>query len=387
MLDAPTSPSSRRRSRLGHRLGHRLRAPFLVLLTGLVAATALLASTATEDASASVGGDRFWAGQAYSGEFGAPSLLRAGGTWYAYATNLDGNNLPAMTSEDLVTWRARHAWPLSAGFSTWRGYNDAMPFPAPWAQDYANGKPGIWAPAVKRIKGQYVDAYAVQPRLDSNRHCITLATSAFPLGPFRDTSSGPLTCSSDPMGSIDPCWLKWQRKVYLCWKNAGVKGSKPTQIMVRRMTADGLRFRPGSEEHVLLTTAMPWEGNVIEAPSLVTYDGRLYLFYSGNQYTNSSYAIGYAVCASPTGPCSRVERTPLLASGSGIAGPGAQVGFKDSDGSLRMAYSAWREGHVGYPQTKACLQQPDGCNQRRMYIARLAADAYGRLSVVEKYQR
>ncbi len=379
MRSVVTVPSPSRR--------HVHRAPLTLLLTGLLAAVALLAGGTTDRASASVGGDRFWAGQVYGGEFGAPSIIQAGGTYYAYATNLDGHNLPAMTSEDLVTWRARHAWPLSAGYSSWSGYNDAMPFPAPWAESYANGKPGIWAPAVKKIKGQYVDAYAVQPKLGSGRHCITLATSDFPLGPFRDTSSRPLTCSSDPMGSIDPCWLKWGRKVYLCWKNAGVKGSKPTEIMIRRMTRDGLRFKPGSEEHVLLTTAQPWEGNVIEAPSLVRYAGRLYLFYSGNHYETSSYAVGYAVCASPTGPCSRVRDTPLMASGAGIAGPGAQVGFKDAEGTLRMAYSAWREGRVGYPATNACLQQPAGCNQRRMYIATLAADADGRLSVVERYQR
>jgi hypothetical protein len=51
-----------------------------------------------------------------------------------------------------------------------------------------------------------------------------------------------------------------------------------------------------------------------------------------------------------------------------------------------MAYSAWREGHVGYPTSNACLRQPAGCNQRRMYIATLAADAYGRLSVVDRRQ-
>jgi len=365
------------------------RTPLRVVLTGILAAAALLTSSLMggAPASASVGGDRFWAEQAYSGEFGAPSILRAGGLYYAYATNLDGHNLPAMTSEDLVTWRARPAWPLSAGYSTWRGYNDAMPFPATWAERYPNGKPGIWAPAVKKINGQYVDAYAVQPRLDSGRHCITLATSDSPFGPFRDTSSEPLTCSSDPMGSIDPCWLKWKRKLYLCWKNAGVKGEKRTEIMVRRMTDDGLGFRPGSEEHVLLRTAQSWEGNVIEAPSLVKYAGRLYLFYSGNTYTSSAYAVGYAICASATGPCSRVRETPLLASGEGIAGPGAQVGFKDAQGTLRLAYSAWQEEHVGYPTSNACLGQPSGCNQRRMYIATLAADADGLLSVVQRRQQ
>lgn len=360
-----------------------LTAPWCLLLA-VAAVLALLATTAAPPAEAATGSDRFWAGQVYTGEFGAPSLLREGSTYYAYATNTDGNNLPMMTSTDLVTWRTREAWPPEAGYSTWKGYNDAMPFPATWGAKLANGKPGVWAPAVIRLGGQYINAYTIQMRVDSQRHCLTLATSPSPQGPFQDTSTKPLYCSSDPNGSIDPAWLKVDGKVYLVWKNAGVPGKKPTQILVRRMTADGTAFQPGSRAHLLLQTAQGWEGNVIEAPSPIRYGGRLYLFYSGNKYTTDDYAIGYAVCSGPLGPCRRPRSKPLLASGGTIAGPGAQSPIVDQDGRLRLAYSAWTAGRVGYPTSPTCRTTVEGCNQRRMYIATLAVGPDGKLSVAAR---
>ena len=356
----------------------------LALLLGACLPLALLSVTAPS-AQASVGGDRFWAGLEYHGEFGAPSVLRVGSTYYAYATNSDGNNLPLLTSTDLETWTARAAWPVELGLSSWSGYNDAMPFPAAWAARLPpNGKPGVWSPAVIRLAGQYVDAYAVQMKAHSDRHCLTLATSLLPDGPFQDVSAEPLYCSADPNGSIDPAWLKAGGKVYLVWKNAGVRGSKPTEVLVRRMTADGLTFYPGSRPHVLLRTAQKWEGNVIEAPSMVRYDGRLYLFYSGNRYTTDDYAIGYAVCRGPLGPCTRPKDRPLLATGGSIAGPGAQSPVVDTTGRLRLAYSAWTAGRVGYPGSSTCRDTADGCNQRRMYVATLSAAPDGTLVVDER---
>jgi beta-xylosidase len=373
------STSSRRPSALPRRL-----AAGLTLLLALCLPVALLSATAPS-AEASAGSDRFWAGLEYHGEFGAPSVLRVGSTYYAYATNTDGNNLPLLTSTDLETWTARAAWPVELGFSSWRGYNDAMPFPATWAAKLPpNGKPGVWSPAVIELGGQYVDAYAVQMTAKSNRHCLTLATSPLPDGPFLDTSTKPLYCSSDPMGSIDPAWLKVGGKVFLVWKNAGVPGSKPTEVLAQRMTADGLRFAPGTKPHVLLRTAQKWEGNVIEAPSMVKYGGRYYLFYSGNRYTTADYAIGYAVCSGPLGPCTRPRSKPLLASGGSIAGPGAQSPVVDTAGRLRLAYSAWTTGQVGYPKSSTCRDTADGCNQRRMYVATLSTGPGGALVVDEK---
>jgi hypothetical protein len=359
-----------------------LRAAAGLLTLGVLAPVV----TAPPPADAALGSDRFLAGEVYRGTFGAPSVWVENGRYYAYATNTGGNNLPMVTSTDLETWRAHEPWPLSAGLSTWKGYADAMPQAAPWAAKLEpNGKPGVWAPSVIKLRGRYVNAYTAQVTRDSNRHCLSLASADSPLGPFRDSSATWLHCSRDPMGSIDPAWLKVGRKVYLIWKNAGVKGSKPSTIKIRRMKADGSGFRPGTREHLLLRTEQSWEGNVIEAPSPLVVNGKVYLLYSGNDYQTDKYAIGYATCDTPLGPCRRVTAKPLLATGGAVAGPGAQATFIDLSGRIRMAYSAWEFGQVGYPASSACLDTADGCNQRRMYIATLAVGSDGRLQVTDRY--
>lgn len=165
----------------------------LVRALALLGVAALTVSLATPDASATMDADRFWAGQIYSGEFGAPSILVVGNTYYAYATNTDGIKLPMMISHDLITWRAHAAWPVSDGYSTWSGYNDALVRTAPWAV-YSGGKTSVWAPSVARVGSHYVDAYVVPVPSATQRRWITIATSDSPLGPFRDRTSKPIVC-------------------------------------------------------------------------------------------------------------------------------------------------------------------------------------------------
>ena len=92
-----------------------------------------------------------------------------------------------------------------------------------------------------------------------------------------------------------------------------------------------------------------WEQDVIEAPSMVKMGGTYVLFYSGGFFgwppeaRLSPYAMGYATCASPTGPCTdRPE--PILFSRSGaagcISGPGHQAIFQVGS-RFFVAYHAW----------------------------------------------
>ena len=38
---------------------------------------------------------------------------------------------------------------------------------------------------------------------------------------------------------------------------------------------------------------------------MMKYQSSYYLFYSANWWESSSYGIGYAVCSSPAGPCTK----------------------------------------------------------------------------------
>jgi beta-xylosidase len=352
----------------------------VALLLAALLVSSLVAAGLGAGAQAAVGSDDFRAGEVYRGDFPDPSVMRVGDTYYSFSTNTGGKLLPAMTSKDLVTWRARYS---NTG-KWWQ--NDALAKTPPWAKrHYANGKWRVttWAPSAARIGGRYVVAYVAPVQLNPRKMCISLAYSDKPLGLYKDTSTRPFVCAKD-QGSIDPdIYVGPHGSRWLLWKNEGIKHREPTRIWVRRLNTDATGFARGSRPRLLLTTAKPWEGNIIENPSMVFYGNHTYLFYSANRYQTTSYAIGYAVCDGATGPCHRPGSTPLLASGGRVDGPGGPDAFVGQDGQLRMAYAAWDRGRVGYPKTAGCKSTPAGCPQRKLHVATLGLVA-DRLVVLDR---
>ena len=77
--------------------------------------------------------------------------------------------------------------------------------------------------------------------------------------------------------------------------------------------------------------------------------GLYYLLFSAGRWETSSYAIGYAVCAGPAGPCHEPTAGPVLASSGAMAGPGGPDAFRDLTGSWHLAFHAWTAPDVGYP--------------------------------------
>lgn len=361
--------------------GTRFQAVF-PLFAALIAAISSMTGTAGTTASQAVQHHPRRV-HAFQGEFADPSLLRVGRRYYAFATTGIGSHVPVLTSTDLHRWvRIARAGTLEGD----RGTVDALPelasFAA-WRQTRHNPGAGVWAPSVAKVGKRYVMAYAIKVLRSPHRRCIALAVSARPGGPYRNARSRPIVCSKDPEGAIDPeVFVSRAHRVYLLWKTSGIKHRKRTRLWSRRMSASGTRFRRGSRPHELLRTRQRWEGNVIENPALIRYAGRNYLFYSGNTYSTRRYATGYAICATPTGPCRRVTRRPLLHSGHGIAGPGGATPLVDRHGRLRLGYAAWDAGHVGYQPRERCSRTRYGCDHRRLHVALLRVRARGRLAVV-----
>jgi beta-xylosidase len=101
----------------------------------------------------------------------------------------------------------------------------------------------------------------------------------------------------------------------------------------------------------MLTADQSWELGIVEAPTmLAATDGRFYLFYSGNDWETANYAISYAVCTSPLGPCVKPRQTPWLTSSPTAQGPGSPSVFTDDHGATWLALHSWVGGKVGYPQ-------------------------------------
>ena len=252
-------------------------------------------------------------------------MLRVGGTYYAYGTNGDAGNVPTLLSKDLVNWTAG---------------KDAFPELGQWA---AGGK--TWAPEVlRRSDGKFVLYYTANA-LDLNTQCLGRAVADRPDGPFVDRSERPFVCQTREGGSIDASPFRDGRTLYLLWKNDGNSRGLDTFIYAQRLTADGLRLT-GTPRR-LVTEDADWEGQLVEAPTMWRQGGRLYLFFSANKYYDATYAVGYATCRTPLGPCKDAAENPILKTKCDAVGPGHQTIVRDEDGQTWFVYHAWPPDAVG----------------------------------------
>jgi beta-xylosidase len=249
----------------------------------------------------------------YRGDFPDPFVLKVGDTYYAYATNGSGKQVQTLTSKDLVHWQPGP---------------DALPKVGSWT---FNGE--TWAPEVlKRGDDSYVLYYTATK-------CIGRAVAREPLGPFADPAKESLVCQSTLGGSIDPSPFRDDGELYLLWKNDGNAIGVPTQIYAQRLSPDGLRLV--GRRTTIEKNDVPWEASVVEGPMLWKHDGHYFLFYSGNVYSGAGYAVGYATCRSPLGPCKDAAENPILETTCGARGPGHDALIEDAAGQTWIVYHAW----------------------------------------------
>lgn len=282
-------------------------------------------------------------GAVFPFDFADPFVLRVGSTYYAYATNAGGGAIQVIRSHDLRTWE-------------WLG-NALAGLPA-WAQ-----KNHTWAPSVLAVGGQYVVYYTARDA-GSGQQCISAAVGARPSGPFIDWSTGPLMCQTPIGGSIDPSpFVDADGSLHLVWKSDGLD-----RLWSAPLRADGLAFT--GPPSVLLAPDQGWEHGIVEGPSMTLANGRYYLLYSGGRWDTSGYAIGYAVCATVNGPCTKPQNGPILASHGAIAGPGGGEVFTDTSGNRWLAYHAYTGAAVGYPNSRTLhlMRLSFGSGQPRLSV-------------------
>ena len=132
--------------------------------------------------------------------------------------------------------------------------------------------------------------------------------------------------------------------VFLLWKNDGNCCGLPVQIFSQPLRSDGLAV--AAPPRALVAPDRSWEAGVVEAPAMVEHEGTHYLFYSGNAWNTAQYAVGYATCTGPAGPCRKPLNRPWLSSTEGVSGPGGLELF-DGGGQMHAVFHAWT-GPVGY---------------------------------------
>jgi len=268
----------------------------------------------------------------YDSDFPDPQVVAVDNGYLAFATNGALGNVQTLKSTDLVSWEQ---------------VGDALPSLPAWTSP---GK--VWAPEVAvHASHRYVMYYATSDDA-SGRQCIGVAVASQAAGPYVDKSPKPLICQVDEGGSINASpFQDSSGRRWLYWKNDGNAIGVDTWIYGSELAADGLTLV--GPTRCLIKQTLPWEGNLVEAPYMVERNGKYHLFYSANAYDKDTYAVGHALCTTPTGPCTK-SGDPILTSSIDAAGPGHNM-VLHKDNRDWFIYHAWDPAAVGLDPTRRTL--------------------------------
>jgi beta-xylosidase len=290
-------------------------------------------------------------------DFPDPFVLRQGATYYAFATNAGAKNIQSATSTDLAHWTV---------------LPDALPNLPAWAAKNA----GLtWAPSILQRGATFVMYYTARDTA-SGFQCISHAEATSPAGPYVDSTTAAFVCqvtgAQSLCGSIDPSpFVDTGGAAYLVWKSDenAAACNDPPRIWSAPLSTDGTTLTGPATQ--LLIMDQPWQQPIIEGPSMTVMAGNYYLAYSANNYESAAYAMGYATCLSPTGPCENVSVAgPFVSSAGSALGPGGGEFFADQAGAPWLVYHAWTAPTTTY----------GGGGARSMRIDRLVIDG-GALSL------
>jgi hypothetical protein len=176
-------------------------------------------------------------------------------------------------------------------------------------------------------------------------------------------------CQTAQHGTIDPrTFVAPDGTIYLLFKSDDNAPATtiPTNIYAQPLSADGLALL-GTPTRIFGPDE-PWQGTIVEAPDMVLVKGIYWLFYSGNWFNESAYAIGFARCTGPLGPCADVTAQPLLASNAQGQGPGEESLFENSQG-VYLLYSPFLYNSFGYSAPRPVLMVRLGFGPLGPYLA------------------
>jgi beta-xylosidase len=240
-----------------------------------------------------------------------------------------------------------------------------MPALGAWAKEGFT-----WAPEVLEHRGNWLLYYTASSRA-LNAQCIGLAVADGPKGPFRDSSAAPLVCQIKVGGTIDANPFRdADGKLYLYFKNDGNRIKARTWLWGQQLSPDGRSVI--GQPVKMLDDRVRWKERVIEAPTMVRGPAGYTMFFSGGFFGwnpdeggLSPYAMGYANCTGPLGPCTEAPDNPILHSfkdkqAGCLSGPGHQSIFQ-ANGRTYISFHAWAA-------TSRCTKLED---ERYLYVAPL----------------
>jgi hypothetical protein len=269
-----------------------------------------------------------------------PFILDDGGKYYMYLSSAYGNN--------------QNVPLLIGGPGHWSSHSiDAVPQLPAWAVGDPGANELTWSPAVYKFGDRYVMYLAAQIRgSDPTQHCIAIASSPSPTGPF-DVSPTPFVCQGhlggdiDPQVFVDPHGPDGPKKpYYFIWKsdNNSTPGDGIASIWAQPLSNDGVSLEGNAT--LIFQPDQSWESPLVEAPQMALSPSKaVWLFFSAGQgYFSDDYGMGAVGCAGPLGPCSHQLPGPLLTSNDQGPGPGEETYFVGPDGSDWLLYSPVHTG-------------------------------------------
>ena len=287
----------------------------LLLLAGAAPAQAGLLERLLKPERPSADPDPRYENPVLTGDYPDPSVIRGSEGWWAVVTS-DGW-LPPYTilqSPDLVNWRV---------------VGSVLKRRPAWIRDH------FWAPEIVRRGNRYLVYYAARSR--RGRFCVGVAWSRRAYGFYKD--EGPLVCP--PHGAIDPLpVLDEAGRPNLIWKENGNATGLPTPIIGAPLSADGFEVAGAWRE--LLRNDAPWEGRLVEAPTMTRHDGRFYMLYSAGSCCGPAcnYVTGVARSETLYGRWEK-HPGPILASNSRFRCPGHGSVVSGPWGSRFFVYHAY----------------------------------------------
>jgi beta-xylosidase len=276
----------------------------------------------SDDDGSDVAADAHAANPVIDDDFPDPDLLEVDGVYYAYATNGNNRNVRVARSTDLVEWET---------------LPDAFPTLPSWV---IPGK--TWAPEVQQLGPERFVLYFTATNFRPTFQCIGVAVADSPEGPFEVVGDEMLLCPEGEGGAIDAATFQdadgtW----HLLWKNDGNCCGLDTWISRAPLTEDGTAL--AGEPVRMIQQDLPWEGDLVEAPTLLERDGTYTLLYSANSYGGGEYTTGFATAPSLDGPWTK-NPEPLFSTAmfdGRYVGPGGQDVVVGPDGQDLLVFHSW----------------------------------------------
>ena len=282
-----------------------------------------------------------------NGDAADPDVLYYDGMYYLYHTY---HRSGVYRSPDLINWEHMGACVTEL---TWNVKDEN------W-----------WAPDVEYYNGKFY-------MLVSPEHCLGLAVSDSPTGPFV-TVGEPFFREFSIDGHL---FIDDDGSAYVYFDGEFDEAEFPAGIF--GMKVDLETYTADYSSLVMIMHPEGWEKRTddnpgtTEGPYILKNKGLYYLIYSGNDYATDKYALGYAVAESPLGPYTKYEGNPVFRSSSDMHGPGHNSFIKTENGDIYNVYHYWPEtAGVGYRITGMNLVRfaptESGVDRLEFYPASLA---------------